>query len=63
MAEERRNPINELSVEEKNKIIGDAIDAWLDKKWASFGKWTARGIGAALFSVVMYYLATHGVQK
>jgi len=63
MSEERRNPISELSVEEKNKIIGDAIDAWLDRKWAAFGKWTARGVGAAIFSVVMYYLATHGVQK
>jgi hypothetical protein len=50
----------DLSQEEKNKIIGEAIDAWLDKKWATFGKWTARGIGAAVFSAAMYFIATHG---
>lgn len=50
----------ELTQDERNKIIGAAIDAWLEKKWATFGKWTARGIAAAGFSAGMYFIATHG---
>jgi hypothetical protein len=61
MPEERRkNPLDTLSQEEKNEIIGTAIDAWLERKWAEFGKWTARGIAAGVFSAGMYWLATHG---
>lgn len=63
MVENRRKspPILEgFTEEEKNELIGNAIDSWLDKKWAKFGKWTARGVGAAAFSYLVYFLATHG---
>lgn len=60
MEEERRNPLSDLSQAQKNEIIGRAIDAWLEKKWAQVGRWTWKGIAAAAFSVGMYYLATHG---
>lgn len=63
MEENRRktsSPLDQLSKEEKNQIIGDAIDAWLEKKWATFGKWTASGIAASAFGAIMYYIATHG---
>lgn len=52
--------LEHMTEEEKNEVIGSAIDAWLDKKWAKFGKYTARGIAAMAFSYVMYLMATHG---
>lgn len=63
MVENRRRspPILEgFTEEEKNELIGNAIDSWLEKKWATFGKWTARGLSAAAFSYLVYFLATHG---
>jgi hypothetical protein len=63
MDENRRKtppPLDQLTQEEKNEIIGAAIDAWLEKKWASFGKWTAGGVAASAFGTIMYYIATHG---
>ena len=60
---ERRNPLSEYPPEERNKIIGEAIDAWLEKKWAAFGKWTARGISAGVLGYIVYFLTTHGWPK
>jgi hypothetical protein len=60
MTSDRRNPILDLTTEEKNKIIGDAIDAWLEKKWAAFGKWTLRGVLASAFGMLIYFISTHG---
>lgn len=45
---------------EKNKIIGDAIDAWLDRKFAAFGKWALSSVAAAAFGWLVYFLLTHG---
>lgn len=59
MEKERRSPLREMSDEEKKKFIGDAIDGWLERKYAAFGKWTLRGIGATIFSAVVYFASTH----
>lgn len=41
--------------------LDGAIDSWLQKQFAIFGKWSVRGLAAALFSWVCYlYLSTHG---
>ncbi len=61
--ENRRKPpfiLEGFTEDEKNELIGAAIDAWLEKKWAMLGKWTARGMGAAAFSAAIYWMATHG---
>ena len=39
-----------------------AIQEWLDKKFAQFGKWSAAGIGAAALSVLAYFLS-QGMHK
>lgn len=49
--------------DEKNKIVGEAIDAWLDKKFAAFGKWTLSSVAAAAFGYLVYFLFTHGSLK
>ncbi len=64
--ENRRKPppiLEGFTEEEKNELIGTAIDSWLEKKWAMFGKWTARGLGAAAFGAAIYFIATHGGWK
>lgn len=35
------------------ELFKEAHDEWLDRKWAQFGKWTAAGLGALLFSGLM----------
>ena len=39
-----------LTREERNEAIGAGIDAWLDKKWMSFSKWTIRGLVGSLLT-------------
>lgn len=36
--------------EEFRRMMDDAIDHWMDKQFAQFGKWTVRGILAAVFA-------------
>ena len=54
-----------LEDEEQRRIfkeaLAEAVDNWLDRQWASFGKWTARGAMALLFGFLAYmYFTTHG---
>lgn len=37
-------------------LFKEALTEWLDDKWATFGKWTFRGLGAAVFTIVLYLL-------
>jgi hypothetical protein len=61
MTEDRRGTLfADLTDEQKNALIGSAIDSWMEKKWAAFGKWTARGVAAAAFGYLVLFLATHG---
>lgn len=43
-------PINE---EEFKALVKEAIYEWLDDQWMAFGKWTGRGILAALLAAVV----------
>lgn len=36
------------------RIIKEAIDEWLDKKFSEFGKWSAYGLLAAIVAVALY---------
>ena len=43
------------------QAIKEAADEWLQKQYATFGKWTIRGMLSALSVIVLYvYAAAHG---
>ena len=43
------------------QAIKEAADEWLQKQYATFGRWTVRGLLSALSVVILYmYAAAHG---
>lgn len=43
------------------QALADAIDAWLDKQFSKFGKWSLGGlVSIALAGLSYLYLSTHG---
>lgn len=43
------------------ETLREAIDEWMDKQFAKFGRWSLYGIVVFLFGVVTYlYLNMHG---
>jgi len=56
-----------LRDDEQKKMMADALDAavdrWMDKQFANFGKWTVRGILALIFGgAVWLYFHTGGLK-
>lgn len=50
-----------MNREEYKEAIKEALHEWLDAKFAEFGKWTFRGVLAAvLFGGAYLYLVSHG---
>lgn len=55
----------DLKDPEQQKLLreafGEAIDSWLDKQFAKFGKWSLGGLAASVFSAVVYlYFSSKG---
>lgn len=46
--------------EEHKAIIQEAITAWLNTKFAQFGKWSLAGIGAAALALIAYFALIKG---
>lgn len=46
--------------EEHKAIIQEAITAWLNDKFAQFGKWSLAGVGAAILAIIAYFLLIKG---
>lgn len=44
--------------DEQKRIIKEAIEEWLEKKYAEFGKWSVRAIGAAAFGALLFWVLT-----
>jgi hypothetical protein len=42
--------------DEQKRIVKAAIKEWLDEQFLAFGKWTAFGFAAAVFSAVVYFV-------
>jgi hypothetical protein len=36
------------------QLLDNAIDRWMEKQFAQFGKWTIRGIGAMLLGAAVW---------
>lgn len=51
-----------LTPEEQKAIFKEALQEWLDARYAEFGKWTVRGILAAALVAVVIFLTGHGVK-
>lgn len=50
-----------MTPEEQKTLMKEAMTEWLDKKFAEFGKWSAKGLFAmALVGVFYLYLSSHG---
>jgi len=39
--------------------VKEAVTEWLDAKWAQFGKWTFKGVAAALLGALVTFLVSH----
>lgn len=47
--------------EEQKAIVKEALTEWLDKQFATFGKWSLGGIASIALAVLLYlWLSQHG---
>ena len=50
-----------LTKQEAKEALKEALNEWLDKQWATFGKWTFGGLlSIALAGLAYAYFNTHG---
>lgn len=56
--EEEVAPYAERTDFDRKEVIKQAIDEWLERKYAEVGKWTLRGIVALAVGVICYVAAT-----
>lgn len=54
--------MSEITPDEQKKIMKEALQEWLDAKYAEFGKWTMRGIMAAALVALVVFLTSHGAK-
>jgi hypothetical protein len=53
--------MGQLTKEEAKAAMKEALNEWLDKQWAQFGKWTMSGLASAAIAGLAYaYSKTHG---
>lgn len=50
--------MGDFDKEAQKEALKEALTEWLDSKWAALGKWTARGLAAAGFAVLVYFYLT-----
>lgn len=55
MTDDRRRAEDKALIKE---AIKEAVKEWLQEVYASFGKWSIRGIGAALIVALLYFILT-----
>ena len=52
--------LTKQNVEEFSELFESAVDRWLDKQFARFGRWALMGMAAALFVWGVKLWAQHG---
>lgn len=56
--------IPELDKEEWKALVKEALQEWLDRQFALFGKWSMAGLfSIALAGLLFLYLTNNGFQK
>jgi hypothetical protein len=54
----------QIDQEIQKQAVKEALQEWLDKQFATLGKWTAGGLLSMAFAVLVYrYLSQHGWSK
>ena len=49
-----------MSFDDSTKeALKEALKEWLDEKFAEVGKWSLKGIAAAILSALVYFLLTN----
>ena len=51
-----------MTPEEQKALFKEALQEWLDARYAEFGQWTVRGIMAAFLVAIVIFLTSHGVK-
>lgn len=52
-----REVMSEKTSDEQKAIFKEAIQDWLDDKYATFGRWSFNGVLAAAIGALAYFLA------
>lgn len=53
--------MGQLTKEEAKAAMKEALNEWLDKQFARFGRWTAAGLFSTALAALAYaYSKTHG---
>jgi hypothetical protein len=45
-----------IEEEQAKQALKEALKEWMDEKFATFGKWSAASLGAALVGMLVYFL-------
>lgn len=54
----------QLDTETQKQVIKEALQEWLDKQFATLGRWTVGGLCSMALAVLVYlYLSQHGWSK
>lgn len=51
----------DITPEEQKRIMKEALQEWLDVKYAEFGKWTMNGVLASALVALVLFLLSHGL--
>lgn len=54
--------MTDITPDEQKAILKQALQEWLDAKYAEFGKWTMRGVMASVLVALVMYLTAHGLK-
>ncbi len=49
----------EIDKNERKEIVKEAINEWLDKQFATLGKWTLGGLVSAILAALLYFTLTN----
>ena len=54
-----RDSMPEIDKNERKEIVKEAINEWLDKQFATIGKWTLGGLVSAILAALLYFTLTN----
>lgn len=52
----------QLDTETQKQVIKEALQEWLDKQFATLGRWTVGGLCSMALAVLVYLLSSHTIR-